>query len=73
MNDKDSAYIVQILSDDEEGLQVFCVNKFEMMSVLKKALQRNELITHVEALDYVLTGKDYLDEIDQDLNFGIQQ
>jgi hypothetical protein len=73
MNDKDSVYIIDIMTPYEEFFQVKADNKFIMMSVLKKVIQSENLLVSVNAIEAPMNANDYLEfSIDPDLNFGVE-
>jgi hypothetical protein len=70
----DSAYIIDIEIDEENFMQVFATNKFQMKEVINTAIDRGEIVRHVESLGDIMTATDYInDNADNDgMVFGNQ-
>lgn len=66
----DSAYIITLISVDNEQYNVFAKTQFEMMGVCKKALAREELIYQVQSLGSIMVASDYIQDNGTNLNFG---
>lgn len=64
------SYIIILQNGDDEQLQVFAIDELQMMGVLKKAITSNYIIGAVNAIDNIITGKDFLEGTETDLNFG---
>jgi len=71
--DSDHAYIIEVQTGDDEGFQVFATNQFQMMSVLKKVLAQDLHVSAVQCVGNIMTAKDFLEDINEDLNFGSQE
>jgi hypothetical protein len=71
---EDSAYIIDIEIDEETCMQVFATNKYQMKETINTAIERGEIVRHVESLSDVMTAIDYINDNDKkdDMVFGNQ-
>jgi len=68
---KDSAYIIDIEIDEENSFQVFATNKFQMKEVINTAIDKNQIVRHVESLGDIMTAEDYInDDTNDGMVFG---
>ena len=67
----DSAYIIQVQIDNtEEVIQIFAQSKAELHVVLNRVGESDNIIAAVQCLGPVETAATFLENEDDDLNYG---
>jgi hypothetical protein len=66
----DTAYIIEIVTGDDECFQVIANNELEMMQVLKKALVLELHVHNAQCMGPIIAAKEFINDKQDELELG---